>query len=256
MKKIVVSMAIMAGLVVLAACATSGSQGGEITGKVWLLDSLNGSPPVSGTVITAEFTKDGKVGGTAGCNAYSGQYKISGSNIQFTSPMASTLMACPQPVMDQENAYFQALSAAKTYAVKGDQLTLSDSGGKAIASYNAQSQDLAGSSWVAIGYNNGKQAVVSVSAGTELTANFGKDGNLTGNAGCNDYNGAYKVDGNKITIGPLASTMKFCNDPEGVMDQEAQYLAALQTASTYRMEGNSMELRTAGGALAADFSRK
>ena len=166
------------------------------------------------------------------------------------------MMACPQPVMDQENAYFQALAAAKTFTVKGDQLTLKDSGGKAIASYTAQSQDLAGSAWLAIGYNNGNQAVVSVTTGTELTANFGKDGNLTGNAGCNDYNGPYKVDGNKITIGPLASTMKFCNDPAGVMDQEAQYLAALQTASTYRIEGNSMELRTADGALAADFSRK
>ena len=62
------------------------------------------------------------------------------------------------------------------------------------------------------------------------------------------------MDGEKITIGPLASTMKFCNDPEGVMDQEAQYLAALQSAATYRIEGNRLELRTADGALAADFS--
>jgi heat shock protein HslJ len=256
MKKIVVPMAIMAGLVILAACASSGSQGGDITGKVWLLDNLNGSPPVSGTVITAEFTADGKVGGSAGCNVYSGQYKITGGDIQITSPVASTMMACEQPVMDQENAYFQALAAAKSYAVKGDQLTLNDSGGKAIASYKAQSQDLAGTSWLAIGYNNGKQAVVSVTIGTELTADFGKDGNLTGFAGCNNYNGPYKVDGDKITIGPLASTMMSCSDPEGVMDQEAQYLAALQTASTYRIEGDSMELRTADGALAANFSRK
>ena len=256
MKKFLVSTAIMVSLVALAACASGGSSGGEITGKIWVLDSLNGSPLEPGTGITAEFTTDGKVSGSAGCNRYSGQYTVSGSSIQFTAPMASTMMACPEPVMAQENAYFQALAAAKTYAVKGDQLTLSDSGGKAIASYKAQSQDLAGTSWVVIGYNNGKQAVVSVTIGTELTAKFGKDGNLTGNAGCNDYNGPYKVDGNKITIGPLASTMKFCNDPEGVMDQEAQYLAALGTAATYQIEGNRLELRTADGALAADFTRK
>ena len=256
MNKIVVSMAIMAGLVVLAACASGGSSGGEITGKIWVLDSLNGSPPEQGTGITAEFTTDGKVSGLAGCNRYSGQYTVSGSSIQFTAPMASTRMACPEPVMAQENAYFQALAAAKTYAVKGDQLTLSDAGGKAIASYKAQSQDLAGTSWTAVGYNNGKQAVVSVTIGTELTADFGKDGNLTGNSGCNDYNGSYKVDGNKISIGPLASTMMFCSDPEGVMDQEAQYLAALQSAATYRIEGTRLELRTADGALAADFTKK
>ena len=256
MNKIMVSTAISVCLLFLAACASGGSQGDEITGKVWVLDSLNSSPLEQGTGITAEFSTDGQVSGSAGCNRYSGQYTVSGSSIQFTAPMASTMMACPEPVMAQENAYFQALADAKTYAVKGDLLTLNDLAGKAIASYKAQSQDLAGTSWLAIGYNNGKQAVVSVSIGAELTANFGKDGNLTGSAGCNEYNGPYKVDGNKITIGPLASTMMFCNDPEGVMDQEAQYLEALQSSATYQIEGNRLVLRSADGAMAADFGRK
>ena len=92
--------------------------------------------------------------------------------------------------------------------------------------------------------------------GTTITATFGKDGNLTGNAGCNDYNGPYTISGNQITIGPLASTRKFCNDPAGIMDQETQYLAALETAATYQIEGTTLELRTKDGALAADFSKK
>ncbi len=37
------------------------------------------------------------------------------------------------------------------------------------------------------------------------------------------------------------------------MEQESQYLAALGTAATYRIEGERLELRTAEGALAADF---
>jgi hypothetical protein len=37
------------------------------------------------------------------------------------------------------------------------------------------------------GYNNGKQAVVSVVIGSELTADFKADGNLGGSAGCNSY---------------------------------------------------------------------
>jgi heat shock protein HslJ len=255
MKNVLFSMALVSSLVFLAACASTGSQGGEITGKVWVLDGLNGKPPVPGALISAEFTADGKVSGTAGCNRYSGSYTVTGSSIQFSTPMASTTMACPQPVMDQETAYFTALAAARSYAVKGDQLTLKDSGGSVLASYKAQAQDLAGTSWEAVGYNNGKQAVVSVMAGTKLTAIFGKDGHVSGSAGCNDYNGSYTVTGDKITIGPLASTRKFCDDPAGVMDQEAQYLAALQSAATYKIEANKLELRTADGALAADFTR-
>jgi heat shock protein HslJ len=40
------------------------------------------------------------------------------------------------------------------------------------------------------------------------------------------------------------------------MDQESQYLAALQTASTYLEEGNTLELRTQDGALAVQFTKK
>jgi heat shock protein HslJ len=42
---------------------------------------------------------------------------------------------------------------------------------------------------------------------------------------------------------------------QAVMDQEQQYLAALQSAATYRIDGSKLELRTADGALAADFAR-
>ena len=44
--------------------------------------------------------------------------------------------------------------------------------------------------------------------------------------------------GTRSQIGPLASTMMACGEPAGVMEQEAQYLAALQSAATYQIEGN------------------
>jgi heat shock protein HslJ len=120
--------------------------------------------------------------------------------------------------------------------------------------YKAQSQDLGGTSWDVIGYNNGKQAVTSVLAGTTLTADFGKDGKLSGNSGCNTYNGTYTTTGNQIKIGPLATTRMAC--PQEIMDQETQYLAALQSADKYRIEGTGMELRTKDDALAVDFQVK
>ena len=54
--------------------------------------------------------------------------------------------------------------------------------------------------WQALAINNGKEAVVSVQGGTTVTAIFGADGKLSGNAGCNTYNGTYTTDGDKITI--------------------------------------------------------
>ena len=107
--------------------------------------------------------------------------------------------------------------------------------------------------WQLLSYNNGKEAVVSVLNGTEITAIFGEDGGLSGFAGCNNYSSAYEVDGDAITIGPAAATRKFCAEPEGTMEQEAAYLAALETAASFRIEGDSLELRAEDGALVADY---
>lgn len=248
---------ICVGTMILAACTSPGpQQGGDLTDKVWALTELEGKSLVDGTGISAEFTADGEVSGSAGCNRYTGTYTVSGSNITFSSPMASTMMMCDQAVMDQESAYLNALGEAKTFAVNGDQLTLTGGDGTQLADYKAQSQDLASSSWEVTAYNNGKQAVVGVLEGTTLTASFGEDGTLTGNSGCNTYNGSYEVNGDQITIGPLASTMMMCSDPAGVMDQEAQYLAALQSAASYQVEGMVLELRTKDDAIAVFFTKK
>ena len=116
MKKIIVLISICAGMLILVACASSAS---GLTGKVWALTDLNNTPLTDGVGISAQFTSDGKVSGSAGCNRYSGTYTLSGSTITFSSPMATTMMMCDESVMSQETAYLKALAEAKTYAVKG-----------------------------------------------------------------------------------------------------------------------------------------
>jgi heat shock protein HslJ len=223
-----------------------------LDGTSWTLATLNGQPALKDTTVTLNFAA-GKVTGSDGCNNYNGSYTADGTNIKFNQPMAATMMACPDPIMKQADAYQQALSQAATYKANAKQLTLYDASGKELAVFNAQSNDLAGTSWIVTGYNNGKQAVVSVALNTELTANFGTDGKLSGSAGCNNYTASYTTDGNKISISPAATTMMACE--QAVMDQETQYLAALATAATYRIDGNKLELRTADGALAATFTK-
>jgi len=99
---------------------------------------------------------------------------------------------------------------------------------------------LEGTSWI----------LVDTLPGTEVKALF-ENGQVSGSAGCNSYSGTYvttTVDRvNKIRIGPLASTMMMCE--EAVMDQETAYLAALQSASSYAIEGNVLTLFHADGTL-------
>jgi heat shock protein HslJ len=148
-----------------------------------------------------------------------------------------------------------ALTAARAYSIAGGTLKLRGKSGLTLATFAVQSQSLAGTRWVVVDYNNGKQAVVSVLTGTKLTANFDMAGQVTGFAGCNDYHGAVKATPPKIAIGPLASTRKFCGAPAGVMEQESAYLAALASAATYSIQGTTLEFRTASGAIAVSLAR-
>ena len=231
-------------------------QSGSLTGSLWVLTSLRGKPPIRGTQLTSEFTTDKAVSGSSGCNRYSGSYSASGNTIRISSPLASTRKACARPIALQEAAFLKALASVRRYDVNDGRLTLKSAAGKLILQYKAQSQQLAGTSWIVSAYNNGNQGVESVLTGTKLTAVFGKDGSLSGSAGCNNYNGPYKAAAPKIAIGPLVSTKMHCAEPEGVSDQEARFLAALQTAATYQVEGKRLVMRTAAGALAVELTRK
>ena len=150
-----------------------------------------------------------------------------------------------------------ALGTTATFQIEGDTLQLFDADGNVVATFSRmEAVELAGTSWNVISYNNGNQAVVSVIIDTEITAIFGTDGTLSGSSGCNSYNTSYEVDGDSIAISPqIAATMAFCAEPEGIMDQEQQYLAALPTAATYSIELDRMEMRTSEGALVASFER-
>jgi heat shock protein HslJ len=93
-----------------------------------------------------------------------------------------------------------------------------------------------------------------VLAGTELSLAFAADGRVSGSAGCNNFMGTYTLSGASLKFGPAATTRKLCAQP-GVMEQEQQFLKALESVATIRQEGDRAELRTADGALAASLHR-
>lgn len=214
----------------------------QLEGIEWVLNSyLNQEgelvEPIPDTFTSANF-KDGQVNGNASCNGYFGGYEVDGNSISI-GPLASTEMFCGSPpgVMDQEMAFLSAMGSAAEYKIEADQLMLLDASGETLLVFKVEETlVLPGSLWNVLMYNNGQEAVVSVIIGTEITAYFGEDGQLTGNAGCNNYSAAYEIDGDKITIGPAITTRMACGEPEGVMEQEMAYLTALGMASAYQFE--------------------
>lgn len=84
--------------------------------------------PIAGTTLTATFTADGQVGGNAGCNSYSGPYKLDGKSLTV-GPLATTMMACDQKIMDQETQFLAALQTPTNVETSGATVTLRDASG-------------------------------------------------------------------------------------------------------------------------------
>jgi heat shock protein HslJ len=109
---------------------------------------------------------------------------------------------------------------------------------------------LAGTRWKVTNFNNGVGAVVGILPGTAITLEFDGAGRVTGQAGCNSYFAGYRISGNSLSVDQPGATSLLCETPEGVMQQEQQYLAALQSAATFQISGSQLQLRSGLDALA------
>jgi heat shock protein HslJ len=248
----------MAFVVVLSACAAvppTAEQPG-LEGTAWVLAELPGHARVPGSSVTLRF-EDGRASGSDGCNRFGLAYSTTGSKLEFQPSGISTQMACGPELMQQASAFMANVTGAQAYRVEaGQQLQLLGADGAVLARLVAQPEGLAGTAWLVTGYNNGRQAVVSVLNDTELTMEFSADGKVAGSAGCNRYVGSFKQDGKALSFSPAAATRRMCIEPEGVMQQEQQFLKALETVATARQEADRVEMRTADGALAISLGRQ
>ena len=226
-----------------------------LAGTFWTLSALGGDLPVPGSSVTLEFGGDGTVSGSDGCNNFNTSFVQDGNNLTIAQPAAMTMMACSAAVMNQGAAFMDALARTTSFTATDRQLILMG-GNQILATFVTVSQTTVDTSWDVLSYNNGRDAVVSLLLGTEISANFLADGTVTGNAGCNDYFATYTLNGNAVAISQPGTTFRLCDSPAGVMEQEAEYLAALASSVTFSIRGDILETRTAGDQMAVVMKRK
>ncbi|WP_299823963.1 META domain-containing protein [uncultured Pontibacter sp.] len=77
--------------------------------------------------------RESDVNGYAGCNKFSGKYKLTDTSLQL-SDLATTRMSCPNIAL--ENKLMESLRKTTTYRRSGDVLTLY-AGDKAVATFRA-----------------------------------------------------------------------------------------------------------------------
>jgi len=116
--------------------------------------------------------------------------------------------------------------------------------------------DLVGTQWVLVSLDG-----ESLTEGAEITLNFEKE-LLGGFMGCNGYGGGpdsgkyIATDDGTLTIQQMAVTVQLCSTPEGIMEQEAAYIEALRSATSYRVVDDRLEIDNAAGETILVFARK
>jgi heat shock protein HslJ len=115
-------IALLGAGVTLAGC---GSETVDLEGKSFTSTEVRGHDLVEGSTITLTF-EDGRVSAQGGCNTINGEATWEGDTLEVAEPMASTMMACDQPLMDQDQWLSTFLTSSPALEVDGDTLTLGD----------------------------------------------------------------------------------------------------------------------------------
>ncbi len=198
------------------------------------------------------FLGDGSLAIQADCNRALGRYEIEGHRLRIEmGPM--TLMACGEASLGDR--FLANLGVANGHFFQDGNLFIELKFDSGTMKFNPQDPSLVGTQWRVTGYNNGRGALEGVLGDTELHLHFGMEGSLDGSAGCNGFSAPFAISGNQITIGQALTTRKFCQEPQGVMEQETAFLSALPNALRFEQTGDRLEMRMADDALVATFTR-
>ena len=90
--------------------------------------------------------------------------------------------------------------------------------------------------------------------GTAIEAEF-TEGLIRGSAGCNQYGADYEVSSGKFVVGMRESTLEGCIEPEGVMEQENEYLQLLQMSKSFEIVDDELKFYDENGEVGLVFTR-
>jgi heat shock protein HslJ len=221
----------------------------QLTAHQWSLDRGDSSLATDDPApVTLAFAEDRSVSGNAPCNPYRGTFSIDDDRLTI-GDVSQTRRGCDPQTLAAEHEYLTTLQAVRDVdATDRDRLVLTGPGGARLA-YDAY--DL-GRSIVGFWHvtNLARDSGIETAlVGTDPVLTFDADGALRAQSGCNTLATSWALDGPDITIGPVAQTMMACDQPPGVMDQEAALGAALSAAARVDIVGDTLTLLDDDGAI-------
>lgn len=206
----------------------------DLADRTFLSTDASTFEVVDGTTITVSFRADGTIGVAGGCNSIGGPYTID-DGVLVADELASTMMACDDALMDQDDRLTELLTSRPAVAVDGDTLTIGDEPNQLVLA-EQQPAELEGTVWSVTGVID-RDAVSSVPDGATIVF---ADGEVRFDSGCNSGSGTATVGDGTIEIGPLASTKMACAGDVATL--ETAITSVLGGTVSFEIDGNAMTI--------------
>lgn len=234
--------AILVTLVVAAACSNDQNEepaaavvdhragSTAIADTRWKL--VDGVPLVDGYPITLTFD-DSTVDGFAACNSYSGDYSLTGAQIDWRG-LLTTLVGCDEGAGASGDAYKASLLSTTHVARFDNELRLSGPTSELVFTLiqPISAADLVGAEWsIDELVSDGKSS--SVQGAPFLR--FDADGTFTGSTGCRDVTGEFVESATGLSFTPATMTAECDSD---LQTQDRRIIAALTLALIIEVDGD------------------
>lgn len=244
-------------MVLLAACGGPGnaSEGPDtpppadpLRGHTFLstaiMDAGVDHPLAAGTRVSLQFTDDGRLLASAGCNTLNGQVRVAEGKL--TTELDMTAMGCAPELMAQDTWLAEVLGADPAWRLDGPELTVT-SGQTELTLVEREVAEpdvaLVETTWVVDTLIDG-QTASSVPAGAQATLVFGVD-RVTVAGGCNNGSTAYELSGSTIKFEGVSMTMKACAEP--LMQLEKSVVDVLTGAVAFEITADKLSLEHPSG---------
>ena len=209
-----------------------------INGATWILETIDGQPPIAGTHLTLTFNEPW-FGGYDGCNDFGGRHESGQPIIERDGtislpPAARTLQGCVTPpgILDQADRYLDAMKQDAKARIVEDRLHILDGSGEVVLVFAkeqplvGQPRDLVGTSWRLVD----DEATYGGDATTLLFLNSWA---ATGTTVCRDYTVGYAASAGRIRsyYKGMSGSVEPCT--QDTIYQEHQYVEDFGWADEY-----------------------
>lgn len=206
----------------------------------WELSLLAGKKIKENRPIFIEFTTDNIVIGFLGCNQLTGKYFIEkGDKIKFNY-LGLTRLACRDKEMEMEGRVLKLLKTADNFSIEKGALILKNASTPLATFTPIIEKEIVNKHWK-LKILGGDTVKMIPNQEKEQYFILNSDGNISGFAGCNHFNGKYELKKeNRISINEnLGFTKKLCPDVE---IDEGAFLKILLLADNYTIKGDLLFL--------------